>query len=161
MIKDGVYFDARLPHAWLPAARQSPFEAARFLHVLAALEHQGGEELGEHDAKLDLQLLWLARLITPELPAASLLRLGIEHATWAQEAPLPAGEQGWLGFSPSTTLPYLLTLPAQVVACEPAGQAHRVSARWLITDQHLKDAFDRMVFRHHREQIRREREAAA
>ncbi|WP_187359882.1 PilZ domain-containing protein [Chitinolyticbacter meiyuanensis] len=160
MIKDGVYFDARLPHQWLAEARQSAFEAARFLHVLAAMEHPVADEPGEHEAKLDLQLVWLARLITPQLPPAVPMRIGIEHVVWGQESPLIAGEHGWLGFSPSATLPYLLTLPAHVVACEPVGRGHRITAHWLIHDDLLKEAFERMVFRHHREQIRREREAA-
>ncbi|WP_169307259.1 PilZ domain-containing protein [Chitiniphilus eburneus] len=159
-MNDGVHFQSRLPLAWQTESKQSPFEAARFLDVLGAIEHVGDDTPDPRDAKLDLQLVWLARLLTPALPPSVEARIGIEHAVWFQAQPLPSGARGWVGFSPSDTLPFLLSLPAQIIACEPSGSGgHRVAARWIIEDQMLREALERMVFRHHREQIRRKREA--
>ncbi|GLS04112.1 hypothetical protein GCM10007860_12580 [Chitiniphilus shinanonensis] len=159
-MNDGVHFQSRLPLAWQTDSSQSPFEAARFLDVLGAIEHLGDDVPDPRDAKLDLQLVWLARLLTPALPPSVEVRIGIEHAVWFQQQALPVGTCGWVGFSPSATLPFLLTLPAQVIACDAANGGHRVAARWVIDDLGLREAFERMVFRHHREQIRRKREAS-
>ncbi|UXY14298.1 PilZ domain-containing protein [Chitiniphilus purpureus] len=156
-MNDAVHFTARLPLAWRAQGDQSAFEAARFLDVLTALEHGGEDAPDARDAKIDLQLLWLARLLTPSLPPETDVRIGIEHAVWMQPEPLSAGQPGWLSFSPSTVLPFLLCLPAQVVACDAAAGRHRIGVRWTIAEGMLREAFERMVFRRHREQIRRER----
>ncbi|KAF0814361.1 hypothetical protein IGB42_01262 [Andreprevotia sp. IGB-42] len=132
---------------------QSAFEASRYFEVLNAFEQT--EERSVDDAKLDLQLLWLARVLTPALPAPCTLTVGLEHVEWLATTQ-PAMQAGWLALCFSSTFPYLVSLQAQIESTLAVADGWRCTARWRIEDDALRTAFERTVFRRHREQIRRQ-----
>ncbi|SMC24803.1 Atypical PilZ domain-containing protein, cyclic di-GMP receptor [Andreprevotia lacus DSM 23236] len=150
---DGVCFSASLPLRWQAAPLQSAFEAGRYFEVLSAFEQ--AEEPDPEHARLDLQLLWLARLLNPSLPTPQAVRVGIEHVEWwAEQPPQPAS--GWLAVSFSDTLPYLVSLPLVLQDSVAEQGGWRCRGSWALTDEALRIAFERLVFRRHREQIRRQ-----
>jgi hypothetical protein len=158
---DGLFFEARLPLTWLAEPVQHPLEAQRYLEVLEAMDQHPHEEreVSQVESRLDLQLLWLARLLTPHKPQEHDCLIGIEHAQWTQSEPLAVDQQGYIGLILSPSLPYLMSMPARVEAIEPQGNGLIVLARWEYPTPGLKEVFERTVFRHHREFIRRNRGA--
>ncbi|WP_432720654.1 PilZ domain-containing protein [Jeongeupia wiesaeckerbachi] len=156
---EGVHFDAVLPLVWQPEARWQPFEVARYLDVLADFDTvERAEPVTGEQAKLDLQLVWLARLMNPVLPVPVAVTIGLEFVRWPADG-VVVGAQGCLAMVPDEALPHLLSLPVEVVAVETVGTETAVTARWLLGQGAARDAFERYVFRRHREQIRHEREA--
>ncbi|WP_035051602.1 PilZ domain-containing protein [Andreprevotia chitinilytica] len=151
---DGVWFAAELPVVWLPASQQSTFEACRYLDVLTAFEQAGAAEVRPEDAKLDLQLLWLARVLTPQLPPVGEVKLGLEHVEWRATAK-PDQDDSWLGIALSNLFPYLVSLPIHLESAVNEGGNWRCTAAWRVGDELLRDALERTIFRRHREQIRR------
>ncbi|MBB5190058.1 hypothetical protein HNQ50_000768 [Silvimonas terrae] len=158
---DGLFFEMRLPLTWQNEPTQHPLEAQRYLEVLEAMDQHPHEEreVSQVESRLDLQLLWLARLLTPQKPSERDGLIGIEHVQWAQSEPLAVGQTGYVGLMLSASLPYLMSLPAQVEQVEADGQAHIILAKWDYPTPGLKEVFERTVFRHHREFIRRNRGA--
>ncbi|BCL75195.1 hypothetical protein JHS3_09310 [Jeongeupia sp. HS-3] len=154
---DGVFFDAVLPLQWQQETDWQPLEVARYLDVLADFEvTERPDIVAAHEAKLDLQLVWLARLMTPVLPSPAHVTIGIESVRW-QGVDGRVGERGCLAIAPGTALIHLLRLPAEIVAVEPSPQGSIVTARWCFDHLGARDAFERYVFRRHREQIRQEK----
>ncbi|GHD60220.1 PilZ domain-containing protein [Jeongeupia chitinilytica] len=154
---EGVCFDAILPLVWQPDARWQPFEVARYLDVLADFDvTERAEPISAEQGRLDLQLIWLARLANPILPAPAGVTVGLEFVRW-QGGGVSIGERGCLSIAPGEALPHLLALPAEIVAIDAAMAT--VTARWQLDHPAARDAFERYVFRRHREQIRHDREA--
>ncbi|MDR3429177.1 MULTISPECIES: PilZ domain-containing protein [Silvimonas] len=160
---DGLYYQTSLPLAWLDAPVQSELEAQRYLEVLEAMEQHPHEgiEVSQVEARLDLQLLWLARLLTPQKPPERDAEIGIEHIRWSQTDAPQVGAEGYVGMILSPSLPYLLSIAATITEVEPVDGAVQVMATWTWQIQSLREAFERTVFRHHRVQIRRNRGAVS
>ncbi|GGP24485.1 PilZ domain-containing protein [Silvimonas amylolytica] len=158
---DGLFFESRLPLTWLAEPVQHPLEAQRYLEVLEAMEQHPHEEreVSQVESRLDLQLLWLARLLTPQKPPERDCLIGIEHVQWAQPEPLAVDQEGYVGLVLSPHLPYLMSLPARVEHVARQDADHLILVRWSYPSPGLKEAFERTVFRHHREHIRRNRGA--
>lgn len=157
---NGVHFQATLPLAWLPVSACVPFEAARYLAVLAEFEHSAEDRSPEQSqlhAKLDLALLWLARSLAGEMPAPCAAWVGLEWLSWDAQMPLAVGSTGALALNLSSALPFLLQLPATISACEQNGALWRVQAQLMIEDEGLRDGWERTVFRYHRRAIQQER----
>ncbi|AOX99468.1 PilZ domain-containing protein [Jeongeupia sp. USM3] len=151
---DGVFFEAELPLAWQRQRCWQPLEVARYFDVLADFEVVDRADAADvHQAKLDLQLVWLARLMTPSLPAKVAVTVGLESVRWLA-ADLEPGERGCLAIAPGAALPHLLALPAEIFDVDASPQGTVVTARWCFDHAGAKDAFERYVFRRHREQIR-------
>ncbi|MFC7092462.1 PilZ domain-containing protein [Jeongeupia naejangsanensis] len=154
---EGVHFDAVLPLVWQPQVSWQPFEVARYLDVLADFDTaERAEAVTGEQAKLDLQLLWLARLMNPSLPLPAPVTIGLEYVRWSAND-VALGAKGCLAMVPDEALPHLLSLPVEVIAVEPDGMETVVTARWQLDHAAARDAFERYVFRCHREQIRQER----
>ncbi len=158
---DGLFFEARLPLTWQNEPVQHPLEAQRYLEVLEAMDQHPHEEreVSQVESRLDLQLLWLARLLTPQKPPERDSLIGIEHVQWVQSEPLAVGQRGYVGLMLSNSLPYLMSLPAQVEHIETGDDGQIILAKWDYPTPGLKEVFERTVFRHHREFIRRNRGA--
>ncbi|WP_028917077.1 PilZ domain-containing protein [Pseudoxanthomonas sp. J35] len=155
------------------AGRQA--EAEALLRGLARIEdlrsEDGGEERGEAhlqlqhmDAKLDLALVLLGRLLSqsaPALPACPLrwsargLRLQLGQP---DDGALPAaGTAGVLRLQPADWLPDRLELPATVLAVAPTPGGAWLWLRFPPLKPGLEDALERHLFRMHRRQIADER----
>lgn len=153
---EGVHFCAALPLAWQGQSYSSSLETARYLAVLAEFE-QNHEDVStaqtEINAKLDLTLLWLARVLARDLPPQCEAAISLEQLRWQSLAPLKVGEQGFVVLNLSESLPFLLSLPAQVVACEENAGRWQITASLQITDEGARDWWERTVFRCHRRAI--------
>lgn len=157
LFDDALYCDGparlRLEAVGLPEGALD--EALQVLAAIAVVEDRRGDEAGSGaelaqavrrlDAKLDLTLLLLARLI-PELqgPPPRSVRLGVRGLRL--EGEVPAARQAVLHWQPADWLPISLRLPVRAlsreggVSCwafEPLGSA-------------LEEALERHVFRLHR-----------
>ncbi|XZG69151.1 hypothetical protein ACTSKR_10855 [Chitinibacteraceae bacterium HSL-7] len=149
----GVHFNATLPLAWSERPLQPPLERLRFLEVLHAHEKLETSE-NELSARLDLQLIWLARLMRPELPDTVPCTIGLEGVRWRAPAALEVGDKGFVAVSLSGELVYLLGLPAMVEGCSAVEGGWLIDARWQFDDAE-RDVFERLVFSRHRADIRR------
>ncbi|GGP18766.1 PilZ domain-containing protein [Silvimonas iriomotensis] len=160
---DGLFFETSLPLTWLAEPVQHPLEAQRYLEVLEAMEQHPHEEreVSQVESRLDLQLLWLARLLTPQKPPERDCVIGIEYLQWSQPDALTAGQEGYVGLILSPHLPYLMSLPARIEQVSSQGEGQLILARWVYPTPGLKEAFERTVFRRHREHIRRNRGASS
>ncbi len=102
---ESFYVPATLPLRWSSQPGQSALEATRYLQVLMLLEHPEGDEPDPMQRRLDLQLLWLGRLLTPQLPSHADVQFGLDDLVWTSAQALLAGQQGWLDVSLSMNLP--------------------------------------------------------
>lgn len=157
---EGVHFCAVLPLAWQEQCYSSSFETARYLAVLAEFE-QNREDIPaaqtEINAKLDLALLWLARMLASDLPPPCEAAIGLEQLCWQSQAPVAVGEQGFVVLNLSQSLPFRLSLPAQIVACAENTGCWQITAHLQISDEGSRDWWERTVFRRHRRVIQIER----
>lgn len=159
---EGVYFSAALPLAWYPHSNQSSFETARYLTVLAELEGTPSPEDGTPSqiaAKLDLTLLWLAKVLATDMPNPCESVVGLEQLSWINTESLDVGSEGYVGVSLSENLPFVLMLPAQIESNLAENNHWRISARLVIPDDEVRDLWERTVFRRHRRLIQLERGA--
>lgn len=157
---EGLHFHASLPLGWRDDYNQSAFEAARYLSVLASFEHtvREREDVQEElHAKLDLALLWLARSLAGPNPAACPASIGLETMRWSDGQALEPGKQGAVVLNLSTDLPFLLQLPAYVRSCQAVDGRWQIDVDLQITDEALRDGWERTVFRRHRRMIQQER----
>lgn len=159
VLNEGVCFAATLPLQWQSGPALPSLEAARYLAVLAEFE-QTREEAGgssDNNAKLDLILLWLSRVLTTTQPVPCAAVLGLESLTWQSAQPQLAGSTGAVALNLSDALPFMLTLSAQIEACEQRGEIWQLRASLQFDDENLQDWWERTVFRRHRRMIRQER----
>lgn len=157
---DGVHFSATLPLCWETGKISATLENSRYLAVLAEFEQRGDDlakEQAELHAKLDLALLWLARSLAGEMPAACQAWIGNEQVCWQSSVPMEVGSKGILAFNLSDALPFLLRLPARVQSCVQAGSLWHICANLEFDDEALRDWWERTVFRRHRRAIQQER----
>lgn len=167
---DGLWCEGSIPLVWRQAsldasARQRTLrEAGLLLNAFNQMESMpeaaldeggpGGSDkhrLGRMEAKLDLALNLLARVVEPESPVpARLVRLSPEHIAWEDEAPPAEGTPLLLELHPSHALPLALRLPAVALAPE-TGMGHALLAD---LPEGLRDALHQFVFRRHRQAIR-------
>lgn len=157
---EGLHFHASLPLGWRDDYNQSGFETARYLSVLADFEHTVRERADAQDelhAKLDLALLWLARSLAKPNPAACPAWIGLETLRWHDGRALEPGQQGAVVLNLSADLPFLLQLPARVRSCRAVDGRWQIDVDLQITDDALRDGWERTVFRRHRRMIQQER----
>ncbi|KAF1685591.1 hypothetical protein B1992_11540 [Pseudoxanthomonas broegbernensis] len=169
---DTLSCDAVLPadfRAGVAGSGRLP-QAEALLLSLAQVEDLRGEEGGEEkrgelpllaqrmDAKLDLMLVLLGRLVRQSLdalPARTLrwsargLRLRLEAGTPAPATDTP----GLLRLQPSDWLPDELELPASVAATASDDGGLWLWLRFPVLPTGLEEAMGRQLFRMHRRQI--------
>lgn len=167
---DVLACDAVLPACFLAGTHARTAQAEALLQGLAQVEDLRSEEGGEEkrgelpqlaqrlDAKLDLVLVLLGRLVrqaNPALPAVPLrwsgrglrLQLGADVA-------LPALESsGSARLQPADWLPDDLELPVIVTATARAADAGWLWLRFPALPAGLEDAMGRHLFRMHRRQV--------
>lgn len=151
---ESFYVPATLPLRWSSQPGQSALEATRYLQVLMLLEHPEDDEPDPLQRRLDLQLLWLGRLLTPHTPPPADVQFGLDDLVWTSTQPLLAGQQGWLDVSLSHEFAYLISLPLEIISAEPQGDTWQIRARYLWPQQSLREAFERVLFSRHRVHIR-------
>jgi len=173
LFEETLSYESCVPAAFVPGTGEGrPEHAQSLLHSLSLIEERGFDECqGECDdlslykqrveAKLDLNLLLLGRLVEQALTPLSMrtVRWSIRGARI--EEPEAAGgligSAGILQLQPCDWLPEALELPARVFAVEP-GQW--VWVRFPDFAPSLNDALERHLFRQHRRQIALSRSAA-
>lgn len=159
---DGPAFSAILPACWLSDYSQNPLEASRYLAVLAEFEREEMAQAAADSllgARLDLALLWLARSLN-QAPAGKLdITLGLEEVLWRADCALPTGQRGVLAVQISTSFPFSLQLPVQIISSEAGAGEFLIRARFLWPNEELRDWYERTVFRYHRRDIQHRREA--
>jgi len=160
---DGPAFQAHLPAFWQTCYEQNPFEASRYLAVLAEFEREdakaGQDDASGLAARLDLALLWLARSLN-QTPAGSLdVTLGLEEVGWQAQSEMTTGERGALVVQIAAAFPFALQLPVEIVGCVPQADGFLIRARLVWRNEELQDWYERTVFRYHRRDIQHRREA--
>lgn len=167
---DVLACDGVLPACFLPGGQARTAQAESMLLGLAQVEDLRSDEPGEEkrgelpilaqrlDAKLDLVLLLLGRLVrqgNPALPATPLrwsirgLRLQLPAGT-----DLPAVDSaGAVRLQPVDWLPDDLELPVIVSATAQDADASWAWLRFPALPQGLEDAMGRHLFRMHRRQV--------
>ncbi|NZA27904.1 PilZ domain-containing protein [Luteimonas sp. SJ-92] len=151
-----------------PAPGRLP-QAEALLAGLAQVEDlrkdDSGEERGElpllaqrMDAKLDLMLMLIGRMVSRSSDALPLRALRWSHRGARLDAParsgIAAGDAGVLHLQPSEWLPDHLELPVAVLAETAAdGGMQRVWLRFGEFPAGLSDALEKHLFRLHRKQI--------
>ena len=167
---DVLACDAVLPACFLAGTHARTVQAEALLLGLAQVEDLRGDEAGEEkrgelpqlaqrlDAKLDLVLVLLGRLVrqsNPALPPVPLrwsgrgLRLQL-----AADAALPPPESaGTARLQPADWLPDDLELPVIVSATASGADASWIWLRFPALPAGLEDAMGRHLFRMHRRQV--------
>ena len=154
-----------MPFRWQTSASladSSDWEMVRYLTVLADFEHKHhalDEAASVQTAKLDLTLLWMARLLPAQMPPAGEVMMGLESVTWISMHAIAEQQTGQVQFCLSQQFPLLLQLPVQVTSCRECGGAYQMTARWTGLSEELLDLLEKTVFRYHRRQISSLRES--
>ncbi|MDH5822758.1 PilZ domain-containing protein [Luteimonas sp. RD2P54] len=170
LFEDALSCELHLPAQLVPGAGPGRLpQAEALLAGLAQVEDlrmdDAGEERGElpqlaqrMDAKLDLMLMLLGRLVSRSSDALPLRAVRWSHRGVRLDAParpeIAAGAAGVLHLQPSEWLPDHLELPATVLAEAPAdGGFQRLWLRFGALPAGLADALEKHLFRLHRKQI--------
>lgn len=171
LFDDTLACEAILPAAFAAGPEPGhPQQAEALLRGLAQVEDLRGEDAGEEkrgelpllaqrmDAKLDLVLVLLGRLLRQTAPALPMQPLhwsvrGLRLALPAGDAGPAAGAAGIVRLQPSEWLPDHLELPATVLACAPADGRHWLWLRFPELPAGLEDALERHLFRMHRREV--------
>jgi hypothetical protein len=162
---EGLACTCEMPLAWHPVKldaqtlRTSISEATALLVALNQMEGMHEAEAGSQEnrrldrieAKLDLALHLLGRALADgDRPAARLVRLSPDGASWPEPLPPAAGAGLIFEIHLSEALPLSLKLPAIALpACEG-----RAEIRFADLPETLADALHQFVFRRHRQAIR-------
>lgn len=129
-------------------------ESSNELTASLANNESGSAEqarMARMEAKLDLTLYLLARVLHPPTPAqAHPTRFSPQQIQWQDDAPPPPGRDIVLEFQPSQALPLALRLPAVVETVQDG----MVNAVLPALPEALADAWHQFVFRRHRQGIR-------
>lgn len=162
---DALRCTCTMPLTWReaapdPARSQALLrEAALLLAAVNQLEggresdasHAENRRLDRLEAKLDLALHLLARVLEPNPPAGpKTVHLGAETLAWADETPPAQGLSILISLRPSEQLPLTLELPA--LAQAPEGSM--AEARLQDLPEEFADALTQFIFRRHRQAIR-------
>ena len=167
---DMLACDALLPAAFLGGSQARTAQAETLLVGLAQVEDLRADDTGEEkrgelpllaqrlDAKLDLVLMLLGRLVRQSSPALPLTTL-----RWSGRGlrlQLPAGSvlpaldtSGTVHLQPADWLPDDLELPALVSATAASAEAAWLWLRFPALPAGLEDAMGRHLFRMHRRQV--------
>lgn len=148
MPEDPGAHDAMAREALLLLTALNQLEAAHDGELPAAAEQR---RLDRIEAKLDLALYLLARVVRPSTPTPPrAIHLTPAEAVWSEHAPPLEGTRLSVEFSPASILPLTLCLPA-IALRAPVGQAR---ARFEALPEVLREALYQFVFRRHRQAIR-------
>ncbi|MBO9715909.1 MAG: PilZ domain-containing protein [Pseudoxanthomonas sp.] len=162
--------EAVLPAEFAPdAGPGQPLQAEALLRSLAQVEDLRGEDGGEEkrgelpalaqrlDAKLDLVLALLGRLVRQSTPVLSTrpLRWSVRGLRLAAVDPVdrPPGTAGVVRLQPSDWLPDALELPATVAASAVIDGQPTLWLRFAPLPPALEDALERHLFRMHRREV--------
>ena len=151
-----------MPLAWDSSAEPaSDWEMSRYLQVLAEFEQPSellDEKYNTQNAKLDLNLLWLARSLNTQTLGETRVTLGLEYVAWQSPQAQTLEQKGMVLFCLSQQFPLLLKFPAQITQCTPMDDGYCVQASWLPMSEGLLDSFEKTIFRYHRRHIHQLRE---
>lgn len=170
LFDDTLACDAILPAGFVPGpGTGQPHQAEALLRSLAQVEDLRGEDGAEEkrgelpqlaqrmDAKLDLVLALLGRLVrqsSPALPPVPLrwsargLRLALPHPPEVEP-----GIGGVVRLQPSDWLPDSMELAATVVTSASIDGQHWLWLRLAALPPGLEDALERQLFRMHRREV--------
>lgn len=161
-------FQAGMPS---PAALQGAIATLRAVATIEDTGAQTGDERHEAnpplqrvEAKIDLMLGLLGRLVERDEPHMALIPVRWSYKGMRLDLPtsaeVAADAAGTLNLRPAPWLAASIALPARVLARADAGDRHCL---WLAFDSMpdaLSDAMERHLFRLHRRQIAAQRSAA-
>ncbi len=173
---EGLYYEAELPLRWQAAEAGQHLAAdlhaednRRVLDAVSVLEEYHGDseaastmtmgtmthEIARLDAKLDLLLVVLGKLLRQQapLPPAVRLRLSASALTWIAAEPPPDGQTGWVSLYLNELVPEPLTLPGRATSVLAEGGERWVEVRFAELPAGLQDSLEKHVFRHHRRAI--------
>lgn len=157
---DTVSFDCHLPLDYQPQAGDAAQALLTTRLALAILAGQGdnsdaGPAQQRLEAKLDLALELALQQRYPQPPAAVACRVGLEAIAWHHPSALPLGSQGLLSLQVQAPSALTLHLPLTIRHCAPQAGGFAIVASWGPALADAQAAWERWVFRRHRQSIGR------
>ena len=160
---DTVSFDSHLPLDYQPqvsadAQARALLTTRLALAILAGQGEQAdaGSALQRLEAKLDLALELALQQHYPPLARHQPCRIGLEALVWQQPQALAVGSQGVLSLQVQAPSALTLQLPLTIQHCQPQPDGFAITASWGMALGDAQAAWERWVFRQHRQQIGRQ-----
>lgn len=165
----GVCWEGKIPLTWEPVLHTKHAAPEAVLAQLHALETATphAQESGDMsqqiwwriEQKLNVLLGVLPQIpeVQARLPPIYPVCFDAAGIDWLASEPITPA-QGQLILYLSQGLPLALALPARLVACEAQTSGYLLKAQWHAWSEELHSAFDKFLFRHHRQQIRQHRQ---
>ncbi len=168
---EGLCYEERLPLAWQPgddAVRTDDhvqsLNESLMQHLEALETHPDTEERSNHpellrlERKIDILLATLGRIRAAQLPmpAATDIALYADGLAWVagDDGSLSVGSQGSVALYLDPVLPDPLRLAGTVERIGEDDKGRRwVFLRFTDPGETLRDAIERMIFRHHRRAV--------
>lgn len=156
-MEQSLLIELDIPLAWRPFAGHADLDMAGMnailLRALSALESTPGRDDDRLEAKLDLTLAVLTRLLHAKHPPPPRRHCSLSATTivWTDEHPPAVGQDITILLHLSSLLPLPLALPAKVAAVSQ----DRCQAAIVHHDEESRDCLERTIFRQHRRQIQR------
>ena len=173
LLSPGVYFEDSIPlryHVVEQLAEGAHLarlhaQSEHVLRVLSMLEDAApmsqeesdteSHDLTRLDFKLNLVLDLVGRLLSQHvaLPPVRWIKMGLEEMVWEQEAALEIGSCLEVEVFLSRVYPFSVTLPTRIVHADVLTQGYRLTVRYERLSEIMRDALERVVFRHHRRSV--------
>ena len=165
----GVCWEGNIPFTWenLPGNYPAPETVLTQLQALDSTTSQTNENSDLHaqawwriEQKLNILLGLLPNIpaINAHLPAQHFVHFDAHGLDWLSASDIPTNKSGLAVLHLAGSLPLPLALPAQVIGYEKHADHYLVSIQWAGWSEELQSAFDKFLFRHHRQQIRQQRQ---
>ncbi len=158
---DTVCFDTLLPLSYQPQAENDAQALLTTRLALAMLASPGdGSDASPAqqrlEAKLDLALELALQQHDPQHPAPVPCRIGLESLAWQHALPLENGSQGMLSLQVQAPSALTLHLPLTIRQCLPLAGGFAIVGDWGNALGEAQAAWERWVFRRHRQYIGRQ-----
>lgn len=160
---DTVSFDCHLPLDYQPQGDAHAHAQALLTTRLALAILAGQGDVADSapaqqrlEARLDLMLELALQQRYPLLARHAACRIGLEAVAWYHHTALPPGSQGLLSLQVQSPSALTLQLPLTIRHCQPQADGFAIVAGWGPALGDAQAAWERWVFRRHRQSIGRQ-----